>query len=94
MDIRGVDLLLGLLLGVGLGVGLTLAVGRVRLWLGKSPTARLAAENRELKQRLKEKDRHVGRMLAETKKLAEKLGKTKPSVNIVPPDERNPGKAG
>lgn len=89
MDIRTVDVLLGLVLGLGLGVGLTLAVGRVRRWLGRSELGRLATENRELKQRLKEKDRHVSRMLAETAKLAEKLGKAKPQ-HLEPPAAENP----
>ncbi len=94
MDIRGVDLLLGLVLGIPLGAGLTLAVGRVRHWLGRSELGRLAAENRELRQRLKEKDRHVRRMLAETAKLAEKLGKAKPPRQENPAAENAPGRTG
>ncbi len=91
MDIRGVDLLLGLVLGALLGGGVTLAAARVRRWLGKSETARLAAENRELKQRLKEKDRHINRMLAETEKLAEKLKEKKPLVQGIPTAPSTPG---
>ena len=74
MDIRGVDFFLGLLLGLGLGVGLTLAVSRIRRWLGHSEAGRLTRENQDLKRRLAEKDRHVSRMLSETERLAERLG--------------------
>ncbi len=60
--------------GAALGVGLTLGAARVRRWLGYSEAGRLKAENRSLKRRLAEKDRHIGRMLTETERLAEKLG--------------------
>lgn len=79
MEIHGVDFLLGLSAGLGAGVGLTLAVERVRRWLGRSEIGRLSAENRQLKQRLAEKDRHIGRMLQETERLAEKLSQLKTS---------------
>jgi len=76
MEINLMDFLLGVLLGAALGVGATLVVGRVRRWLGHSEAGRLAAENRELKRRLTAKDRHIAKMLAETERLAEKLGQT------------------
>jgi hypothetical protein len=72
-----VDFWVGLLVGAALGVGLTLGAARVRGWLGYSEAGRLKAENRELQRRLAAKDRHVARMLTETERLAEKLGKEK-----------------
>jgi hypothetical protein len=72
-----------LVLGAGLGAGLTLAVGRLRRWLGFSEAGRLQAENRQLKKRLADKDRHIGRMLSETERLAERLGQ----VQIAPREE-------
>lgn len=77
MEIRVLDFSLGLAAGFGLGLGLVWLVGRVRCWLGKSEISRLAAENRELKRRLAEKDRHVSRMLHEAERLAEKLAQGK-----------------
>jgi hypothetical protein len=74
MEIRVLDFSLGLAAGLGLGLGL---VWLVRAWLGKSAVGRLTAENRELKRRLAEKDRHVSRMLRETERLAEKLAQGK-----------------
>lgn len=68
------DFFLGVLAGAALGVGLTLGAARVRGWLGYSEAGRLKAENRSLKRRLAENDRHIGRMLTETERLAEKLG--------------------
>ncbi len=73
MEIKPLDFFLGLTMGAVLGMGLTLAVIQVRHWLGKSEVGRLKAENRKLKHRLAEKDRHIGRMLTETERLAEKL---------------------
>jgi len=73
MEIKGLDFFLGMAAGAALGVGLTLAVRRVRDWLGYSQAGRLEAENRNLKRRLEEKDRHIDRMLKETERLAEKL---------------------
>lgn len=73
MEIRGLDFSLGLALGLGLGVGVAWLTGRLRHFLGRSPEGRLAAEIRDLKRRLAEKDRHVSRMLKETERLAEKL---------------------
>ena len=55
MEIKPLDFLLGLILGGILGVGLTLAVIKLRSWLGRSETSRLQAENRALKRRLAEK---------------------------------------
>lgn len=77
MEIKGLDLLMGFAAGAALGVGLTLAVIRIRGWLGYSETGRLKGENRDLKRRLTEKDRHIGRMLDETQRLAETLGQAK-----------------
>ena len=74
MEIKALDFFIGLALGVALGVGGTMLVGRVRGWLGRSETGRLRAENRILTRRLAEKDRHIGRMLTETQRLAERLG--------------------
>ena len=77
MELKPLDFFLGLTLGAVLGVGLTLAAIKVRGWLGHSEASRLKSENRTLKRRLAEKDRHIGRMLSETERLAEKLGKEK-----------------
>ncbi len=74
MEIKPLDFFVGLTLGVALGVGLTLGVIKVRGWLGRSESGRLKSENRSLKRRLAEKDRHIGRMLTETERLAERLG--------------------
>jgi hypothetical protein len=64
-------------LGVALGVGVTILVIRLRSWLGYSEASRLRSENRTLQRRLAEKDRHIRRMLVETQRLAERLGKQK-----------------
>ncbi len=77
MEFHGLEFSLGLAAGFGLGVATVWLVGRVRSWLGKSAVGRLARENRELKRRLGEKDRHVSRMLHETERLAEKLAQGK-----------------
>jgi hypothetical protein len=77
MEIKPLDFFLGLSLGAALGVGLTLGAIKIRGWLGKSEASRLKSENRALKRRLAEKDRHIGRMLSETERLAERLGKEK-----------------
>ena len=49
MEIKALDFFLGLTLGAVLGVGLTLAVIKVRGWLGHSEAGRLKSENRSLK---------------------------------------------
>ncbi len=77
MEIRLLDFSIGLVAGLILGVGFVWLTGRVKSWLGKSEVGRLAKENRELKHRLAEKDRHVSRMLHETERLAEKLAQGK-----------------
>jgi len=77
MEIRLLDFSLGLAFGLGLGLGLAWLITRVRGWLGRSESGRLAKENRDLKHRLAEKDRHIGRMLTETERLAEKLSQGK-----------------
>jgi hypothetical protein len=75
MEIRLLDFALGLAVGVALGVGGTILVNRLRGWLGYSEAGRLRSENRTLERRLVEKDRHIGKMLVETQRLAERLGK-------------------
>jgi hypothetical protein len=75
MEIRPLDFFIGLTLGAALGVGGTMLVSRIRGWLGHSEAGRLRAENRTLERRLAEKDRHIGKMLTETQRLAERLGK-------------------
>ncbi len=77
MEIKTLDFVIGLTLGVALGVGGTLLTTRIRGWLGKSEVGRLRSENRTLSRRLAEKDRHIGKMLAETQRLAERLGQKK-----------------
>jgi len=77
MEIKALDFFLGLTFGALLGAGVFLAVSRIRGWLGRSEASRLRSENRQLKRRLAEKDRHIGKMLAETERLAEKLGGAK-----------------
>ncbi|MGB8991420.1 MAG: hypothetical protein WCD80_05145 [Desulfobaccales bacterium] len=77
MEIQPLDFLLGLTLGVALGVGATILVIRIRGWLGRSEAGRLRSENATLKRRLAEKDRHIGKMLDETQRLAERLGQNR-----------------
>jgi len=77
MEIRVLDLFLGVAAGFVLGLGVVWLAGRVRAWLGRSEVGRLTKENRELKRRLTEKDRHVGRMMQEAERLAEKLAQYK-----------------
>ena len=59
---------------VALGVVGTMLVSRIRGWLGYSETGRLRARTAPLRAVWKEKDRHIGRMLTETQRLAERLG--------------------
>jgi len=75
MEIKPLDFFVGLTIGAALGVVGTILVSRIRGWLGRSETGRLRSENRALLRRLAEKDRHIGKMLAETQRLAERLGK-------------------
>jgi hypothetical protein len=77
MEIKALDFFIGLIIGGGLGVGVLLAVNRIRGWLGHSELSQLKVENRQLKRRLADKDRHIGRMLEETERLAERLGEIK-----------------
>ncbi len=71
------DFLIGVGTGAILGVGLSLAVRRIRGWLGYSEVSRLRSEVRSLNRRLGEKDRHIARMLTETERLAERLQEVK-----------------
>jgi hypothetical protein len=68
------DFFIGLCVGAVLGAGGIWLVKQVRGWLGHSEVSRLHAENRSLKRRLAEKERHISRMLTETERLAERLG--------------------
>ncbi len=74
MEIKPLDFFIGLALGAALGIVGTLLVSRIRGWLGRSEVGRLRSENRTLARRLAEKDRHIATMLAETQRLAERLG--------------------
>jgi hypothetical protein len=75
MEIKTLDFLIGMSLGLALGAGGTMLASRIKGWLGRSEVGRLRSENRTLTRRLAEKDRHIGRMLTETQRLAERLGK-------------------
>jgi len=81
MEIKPLDFFIGISLGLALGVGGTLLVSRIRGWLGRSEVGRLRSENRTLTRRLAEKDRHVGKMLAETQRLAERLGQKRTKID-------------
>jgi hypothetical protein len=87
MEIKPLDFFIGLILGAALGVGVTILVSRIRAWLGHSEAGRLRAENRALERRLAEKDRHIGKMLTETQRLAERLGKKNLNELISKSDE-------
>jgi len=82
MEIKPLDFFIGLSLGAALGVCGTWLFHRVRYWLGYSELSRLRQENRSLKRRLAEKDRHIGRMLNETERLAERLGEMKVAAEV------------
>ena len=89
MENSTLNLILGFFVGALLGVGGILLVIRIRDWLGHSEAGRLRAENHTLQRRLAEKDRHVRRMLAETQRLAEKLGQEKKvQLLALEPEER------
>jgi hypothetical protein len=77
MEIKTLDFVIGLILGVSLGIAGTLLVIRIRGWLGHSEAGRLRSANRAMERRLAEKDRYIGQMLAETQRLAERLGQQK-----------------
>lgn len=77
MEIKILDFVIGLTLGAALGIGGIILVTRIRGWLGKSEVGRLRSENRTLARRLEEKDRHIAKMIAETQRLAERLGQKK-----------------
>ena len=63
MEIKTLDFLVGLSVGAVLGVGGTWwSIGSGIGW-GTPRSAGCARENRSLKRRLAEKDRHIGRML-------------------------------
>jgi len=47
----------------------------LRLGMDRGSLGRLRSDNRTLTRRLEEKDRHIGKMLSETQRLAERLGK-------------------
>ncbi len=83
MEIKPLDFFIGLCLGLALGIGGTMLVSRIRGWLGRSEVGRLRTDNRTLARRLAEKDRHIAKMLAETQRLAERLGQKQslPQVN-------------
>ncbi|OPX20963.1 MAG: hypothetical protein BZ151_01150 [Desulfobacca sp. 4484_104] len=80
MEFSALEFILGLLIGLILGVGLTLAVIKIKSLFKGSEVKRLRDENRQLKRRLEEKDRHIGRMLTETEKLVQGLAKVKITV--------------
>jgi len=74
MEIKPLDFFIGLSLGLALGIGGAVLAGRIRGWLGRSEVGRLRAENRVLTRRLAAKDRHIGKMITEAQRLAERLG--------------------
>jgi hypothetical protein len=80
MELDLVEFSLGLATGLIMGVGFTLAGVKLKGLFKGSETKRLRDENRNLKRRLEEKDRHIGRMLTETEKLVQGLAKVKISV--------------
>ncbi|MDD3581214.1 MAG: hypothetical protein PHW74_09365 [Desulfobacca sp.] len=80
MEFSALEFILGLVIGLIFGVGLTLAVIKIKSLFKGSEVKRLRDENRQLKRRLEEKDRHIGRMLTETEKLVQGLAKVKIAV--------------
>jgi hypothetical protein len=87
MEIKTLDFVIGLTLGAALGIGGAILVSRIRGWLGHSEVGRLRSENRVLSSRLAEKDRHIGRMLTETQRLAERLGQQKDMPQADKPEQ-------
>lgn len=61
---------IGLALGAVIGVAATLLYGKIRGLFAKSEVARLRKENRTLKQRLDNKDKHIQEMMHHTEKIA------------------------
>jgi hypothetical protein len=87
MEIKTLDFFVGVTLGIALGTGGTILVSRLRSWLGHSEVGRLRAQNQTLERRLAEKDRHIGRMLTETQRLAERLGQQKDLIQTDKPPQ-------
>lgn len=73
MESGRLDLYLGLFVGFVLGGGLTIAALKVKGLFGGSEVRELKRENRELKERLEKKDRHIDDMLSHAQHLAENL---------------------
>jgi F0F1-type ATP synthase membrane subunit b/b' len=61
---------IGTALGVVVGVVGTVVYGKIRGFFAKSEVAKLRQENRTLKQRLENKDKHIQEMMYHTEKIA------------------------
>ncbi len=83
MEINGVDFLLGAGAGVVLGAGLTFMAVKLKGFFKASEIRRLQEEVHRLQRRLKEKDRHIVRMLNETEKLVDSLSQ----IRVSPPSQ-------